>query len=1139
MTAQYKPHPRTTFIDFEQVFLITPFAFSGYIGCLLGKLKKVTATSTDERMKLMNEFVSGIKVIKMYAWERAFSRLITSIRKRVVTGLVGSSSFKGSPGVQPSSSSEPRMKKFKNVVPVERRTATKHLPLHTTSRRCEGSKVTEKISLSARYFLHFNGESEENRSHHNNIDFLVLEKSRKTTSVDMASEETLKLQLVLNSCLRFIYNIGYVISKYYQALSWLKPDKRRQLHLLMMVFRVLADYLLQEERDDLPEQNNSDLCLGTISLHQGCASWFNEKEGLSNFNLEIKCSTLCVIVGPVASGRSSLLHLLLGELPLTSGTLNMAGKLSYCSQEPWISVGTVRQNIVFGQPFDADKYREIVRICALQRDFQQFPDGDCTFVGEKGITLSGGQRARINLARAIYHDADIYLLDDPLSSVDSRTAEHIFKECILSYLKEKTCVFVTHQLKYLPYSQHVVVLYRGRIVHGGSYHDVPKHLLVEMTAAENERNDDLIGSNSILRTGEHVGIQYEMLRSKTKGRAGTEEDRNNYGELNVPSSIRVSTYWRYTRALGGLCSLSTFVVLSLSTHTLNTIGEYWLKFWSSAKIPFRIEVFGAFVRSQSFGFTYLVLVILYLIVSSTTSTLFYTMCTRASTKLHDAMFTSVLRATMRFFDTTPTGSISNRFSKDVAAMDGLLSKALASAVELSLVVLGVLILILWVNPRLAISTAALGIVLGFTSRIFITTAVNMRRLEVMNRSPVLAHVTDSLNGLVTIRATRSQDIALRIFCSYQDQHTSTWSMLLTTRWAMIFWMDLMSVVFVGIVTLSLFSSPREKDTFTAADVGLAVSQALCLSSTLQSWITQLAEVVNQMVAVDRVLDYNWLQQESLMDSSAEEAPPADWPSQGRIEFQDVQLSYDSYNDTLNGVSFTILPKQKVGVVGRTGAGKSSLLAVLFRLVDAEGKVLIDNVDIRSVGLHKLRRKISIIPQEPVLFSASLRFNLDPFDEYDDQSLWRVLEEVELKGEILSLDWQICEGGSNLSVGQRQLVCLARAILRNTRILILDEATANVDQRTDALIQKTIRKKFKYSTVLMITHRLKSIMDSDMVLVMDSGTIVEHGHPLELLRNTQGYFSSLLQVTGDSTTEASTYSDYKVYNVQKRTVSPEL
>ncbi|CAG0903212.1 unnamed protein product [Darwinula stevensoni] len=479
------------------------------------------------------------------------------------------------------------------------------------------------------------------------------------------------------------------------------------------------------------------------------------------------------------------------------------------------------------------------------------------------------------------------------------------------------------------------------------------------------------------------------------------------------------------------------------------------------------------------------------------------------------MFKSVLRAPVTFFDNNPVGRILNRFSKDVGASDDMLPPTAFDTLGVTFQVLGISFLVSVTNYYVVIGTVIAMVVFICLRNFYLKTARDLKRLESTTRSPVFSHLSASLNGLATIRASRTESIFMQEFDNHQDRHTSAWFLFLSgTRWLGI-WLDWLIVVYLAAVTYSFMAVGKEA---LGGNVGLAISSAMMLTGMFQWGVRQSAELENQMTSVERIMEYSKLEEEGALESPPDKKPPSNWPSEGAIEFEQVSLRYSADSlPVLNDLTFKAAAKEKIGIVGRTGAGKSSLIAALFRLIEPEGRILLDGRDTKAYGLHEVRRGIAIIPQDPVLFQGTMRKNLDPFNEHSDEALWRVVEQVQLKEAVSELpeklNTTLFEGGSNFSVGQRQLVCLARALLQRNKVLVLDEATANVDPKTDALFQETLKKSFKDCTVLTIAHRLDTIIDSDKVLVLDRGEIKEFGRPYELLQNKKGPFFELVAQTG--------------------------
>merc|ERR1712071_24632 len=494
---------------------------------------------------------------------------------------------------------------------------------------------------------------------------------------------------------------------------------------------------------------------------------------------------------------------------------------------------------------------------------------------------------------------------------------------------------------------------------------------------------------------------------------------------------------------------------------------------------------------------------------------FFLICMSSSIKLHNNMFESIIRAKLVFFDQNPVGRILNRFSKDIGSMDEILPSTFFDMFSIGLENIGFIFLVGWVNLWLLLPLFFLAIIFLKLRNFYLKSARDVKRIESTTRSPVFTHLSSTLNGLTTLRAHQSQVIFQQTFDDLQDIHTSAWYMVLSmTRWFGL-WLDWICIAYTASVT---YTCVALRDSISGSQAGLAISSTIMLTGAFQWGVRQSAEVENQMTSVERVIEYSQLKPEAELESPPEKKPPSSWPSNGKILFDAMSLRYREIDQpVLKNINCSIEAKEKIGIVGRTGAGKSSLIAALFRLTEPEGHIVIDGIDSKSIGLHDLRSRISIIPQDPVLFSGTMRKNLDPFNEYTEETLWAVLEAVKLKDSVSELtgglDSVMTEGGSNLSVGQRQLVCLARAILKKNRILVLDEATANVDQKTDSLIRLTIREKFKDCTVLTIAHRLNTIMNSDRIMVLDAGYLKEFDEPAVLLENPKSLFYGLVEQTG--------------------------
>ncbi|XP_066138463.1 ATP-binding cassette sub-family C member 4-like isoform X2 [Euwallacea fornicatus] len=1051
-----------------------------YFGKLATQLRLQVAQRCDNRVKHMNEIINGIQVIKMYAWEKPFEKLIECLRAREISALIKSSHLKGF-----YSSS---------TVFVERLT----LFLTVITYSLMGERVTANVVFSMAQFFN-----------------------------------------ILQLAMAIIYPLAITLS----AESWVAIKRLQEV----LVLNEKEESIIEK----VPEK--------VVILKEISASWVKHTTALKNINLVVPEGKLCAVIGPVGSGKSSLLQLLLGELTPTVGTIQLGGNISYSAQEPWLFVASVRKNILFGKEYDSLLYKKVARVCALEKDFEQLPYGDRTLVGERGVSLSGGQRARINLARAIYRQADIYLLDDPLSAVDTHVGKHLFEKCIIEYLENKTRILVTHQLQYLKKADLIIVLNEGRIECVGTFDELSNSSLdfTKLLATADETEED---KEEEKQEADHSAI--DVARISLKRRTSiiskaeslfeqTVRDEEHDEDMNYEGSTPFKDYFN---AVGNWCFFTFVLFLFAMSMAACTGTDYWVAYWtkqediryvsnqnitnvttflnaSNIKKSTKISAEDIFdeVEADGQGYTlfktqvaiyiYTGLIVAAVVFTITRAIFFYTMAMKSSTNIHKKMFHCLLEAPMRFFDVNPSGRILNRFSKDMGAIDEVLPRVLMDAITIILVMAGILVNVAVSNYYMIIAMVILGYAFMKLRGWYIASAKDIKHLEGIAKSPVFSHITSSISGLTTIRAFQAEENLIQEFDEHQDAHTSAWFFTIMCMVSFGLWLDIISVIFITIVTFAFVLSIEFGNTANGSLMGLAISQSLILTGMVQHGMRQTAEVINQLTSVERVMQYTVLEKEGPFKTPKDNMPKRAFPEKGAIEFRNMSLIYiRGEPPVLKNLNFKIEGGEKIGIVGRTGAGKSSLIWALFNLAPIEGQIIIDNVDSRTLGLNDLRKNISIIPQEPVLFSATLRYNLDPFNEFVDKSIWEALEEVELKNLGTTLDIQVSEGGSNFSVGQRQLLCLARALLRKNKILVLDEATANVDARTDSLIQATIRRKFKTCTVLTIAHRLNTIMDSDKVLVMGSGQVLEFDHPYMLLQKTNGHFHQMVLQTGPTMTE---------------------
>ncbi|KAJ3653135.1 hypothetical protein Zmor_019046 [Zophobas morio] len=796
---------------------------------------------------------------------------------------------------------------------------------------------------------------------------------------------------------------------------------------------------------------------------------FDTSPVLQNVTFSAFPGDLVGLSGKSGSGKSTLLQVILQEIK-AKGSIAVGGKISYASQEAWIFSASIKQNILFGEEEDEKKYLRVVRACALERDLSLFANGDQTLVGERGVMLSGGQKSRINLARAVYRDADIYLLDDPLAAVDGTVAQHIFNECILGYLKDKCVVLVTHHLKYLRNVKKRYIINKGKVVEEAS-------------------------SENVFMESDEVAMQEDVIKSHNLPSEIHESATTNYSTRQIYKKYWFSgSHW--------ILPCLIFALLLL-THSLNSFIDMFIVF---PIISNKTKSFHFFrLTLEHFLYVYASLIVLLFILNHTLSVIFMKHCMSISKTLHNTLLDKILAVPMKFFNEHPSGRILNRFSQDISRVDETVPFCLYEMVRSAFDALGTVIIVVILNYWLILPTLAAIPLIYVSTWLFQPLNRNLRKLEGITKSPILTYAVTSLRGLPTIRAFNKQKLLIEEFESHQDAHSSAFYLFKSLFFTYTFWIDLICCIYSTIITFSFLTFNAET---SVANIGLAVSQANILVGLVQYVMKTWSELSANMTSVERVLEYTELPQE-LDDGTF--VPPPSWPQVGQIEFKSISMRYSPDKPlVLKNIEIKIHPGEKVGIVGRTGAGKSSLVSTLFRLTHFEGQILMDNVDTKIVPLNVLRSKITIIPQDPILFVGPLRKNLDPFDELSDSQVWSALEAFNLKALVanlpLGLQTLVDEGGTKFSVGQKQLLCLSRAMLKKTKIFVLDEATASVDLQTDEAIQATIREKFKDCTILVIAHRLDTIMDSDKVLVMDDGRVVAVGKPDELLINQHEIFS---------------------------------
>uniref|UniRef100_H2YL84 Uncharacterized protein n=1 Tax=Ciona savignyi TaxID=51511 RepID=H2YL84_CIOSA len=1032
-----------------------------FVGRQFGKIRAGMAILSDERIRTMNEVLTAMRIIKMYAWEKPFEKLVSEVRRKEIEKVLQSSILK----------------------------ACNFAMMFVSSR------LLNLVTFVT--FIYLGGEL--------------------TPSLVFSA---VALYNVLRTSMGLFFPLA--VEKLSESLISLK---RIQNYLMLDE--------IEDHRHKLPPKSYQDC---GVELNDFTAWWTEASANmatLQDITLKVEPGQLLAVIGPVGSGKSSFLNAILRELPASSGTAKVVGQVTYAGQVPWVFSGSIRENILFGEAYDEKRYNEVVAVCCLDKDFLSFEYGDLTLVGQRGVTLSGGQKARVNLARAVYRrGTNIFLLDDPLSAVDASVAQKMFEQCICGYLDNKIRILVTHQLQFIQKADQVMILKEVSNIVGaglGTY----TALQAEGTdfarvVKEEGRTQITVVFQQIPQAGRlhfsgpamynlpqyHRGVFQPITPFFQADFVAPVEDE----EENAQGSVKLIIYKNYF--IHNVFFFVILVILAMADHTTYLLCDWWIAVYlnttSNPLLPTKFDnTFYIIVYASLVGLCTL------LLYARSISQFYY--CVQSGIRMHDKMFNAILKAPMRFFDVNPVGKILNRFSKDMGQVDELLPQTFMDFIYIFCMIFSILILSVTINYFVIIIVIPLSIYFIWLRQYYIRTSRDIKRMEGASRSPVFTHLSNTIQGLSTVRAFNMQDKFEEEFHCKQDLHSSAWFLFITgSRW-LAFRLDAICAIFIGCVAyFSILTSSL--NAVDAGKVGLTLTYAILLMGMFQWGTRQSAEVENLMTSVERIQQYYAIEPEAPHEIEGSSLPQG-WPNYGVITFNN--LSYAHYKDgpnILHGIRAHIKAHEKVGIVGRTGAGKSSLISTLFRLNEySKGEILIDGIDVSSLGLTELRSAISIIPQDPILFAGTMRKNLDPFQLYSDEEVWNALEQVQLKPAVqqlpLKLASELAESGSNFSVGQRQLVCLARAVLRKNKILIIDEATANVDMRTDLLIQQTIRRNFRHCTVLTIAHRLHTIIDSDRVMVLDQGRVAEFDQPHILLDQENGLFSDMVAASGQAEAKA--------------------
>ncbi|KAL5011003.1 hypothetical protein ScPMuIL_013308 [Solemya velum] len=879
-----------------------------------------------------------------------------------------------------------------------------------------------------------------------------------------------------------------------------------------------------------------------ISIKNGSFMWDHDLGPvLEGINVDIPRNSLVAVVGQVGAGKSSLISAMLGEMIKVSGSVNVSGSTAYVPQTAWIQNETIQENILFMGEMKQYRYNQIVEGCALNPDLEMLPGGDLTEIGEKGINLSGGQKQRVSLARAIYFDADIYLLDDPLSAVDSHVGKHIFEKVIGSrgLLKNKTRILVTHGLQWLPHVDQIIVITNGQISETGSFEQLLSHdgafaqlLKTYLLQSDGSVRGGVVeeseeGSHIVMISVREVDChEHDELPEESKETLTAEEELTEQIETQLENKliqeekvevgrVKWGVFAQFAKALGVLSTLGIFLLFGVF-KCCSVAANFWLSDWTSDttltnrsmpadssvyqdKNDFYLGIYGAFGAGQA---------------ASILAYLFFTASRmiHASRSLHSQMLDTTLRSPMSFFDTTPMGRLVNRFSQDIQTVDTELSLTFQMWMDSLFVVVSTFIVISYSTPIFMSLLLPLGILYILIQRFYVATSRQLRRLGSTTRSPIYNNFSETLTGSHVIRAFGMQNSFINTSADRVDKNQQyIYATYSSNRWLGFRLEFVGNIVIFGAAMFAVYS----KGSISGSIVGLSISYALEITQTLNWFVRMTSEFETKVIAIERIKDYSDHPREAELILE-DKRPHPSWPDSGVVEFKNFSTRYrEGLELVLKNITAHIKSGEKVSN-GESGCKKvtSSIRSLFFSTGNAP------HIRTRVYGycLEPTHLEFTLVKMEPVLFSGGLRMNLDPLNKHTDEEVWTALENVHLKAFVQTLptllEFDCGEGGSNLSVGQKQLVCLARSLLHKTKVLVLDEATAAVDMETDDLIQKTIRTEFKECTVLTIAHRLNTVMDYDRILVLDAGEIKEFDSPDTLLADSGSTFYKLAHDAGN-------------------------
>uniref|UniRef100_A0AAR2JHX0 ATP-binding cassette, sub-family C (CFTR/MRP), member 9 n=1 Tax=Pygocentrus nattereri TaxID=42514 RepID=A0AAR2JHX0_PYGNA len=1078
------------------IVLLAPIQY--LIATKLADTQKSTLDYSTDRLKKTTEILKGIKLLKLYAWENIFCDSVLETRGKELTSLRTFALYTS-------------MSIFMNAaIPIAAVLATFVTHAYISQSRLSPAEAFASLALFhilvTPLFL---------------LSTVVRFAVKALVSVQKLGEFLQSEEIGDDSWRNGDMPVSLESCKKHPGASPKTQRNRKQ------PLRYQMDNYEQPLRRQLRPTETEDVA---VKVNNGYFTWGSNMSTLSDINIRIPTGQLTMIVGQVGCGKSSLLLAMLGEMQTHSGKVYWSNKnrysVAYAAQKSWLLNATVEDNITFGSPFNKQRYKAVIDACSLQPDIDLLPFGDQTEIGERGINLSGGQRQRICVARALYQNTNIVFLDDPFSALDIHLSDHLMQEGILKFLQDdkRTVVLVTHKLQYLIHADWIIAMKDGSVLREGTLKDIQTHdveLYEHWKTLMNRQDQELEKDTEIesQTTLERKTLRRAFYSREAKNQIDDEDEEEEEEEdeddnLSTTTSRRSKIPWKVCwcyLSSGGFLLVFLMVTSKLAKHSVMVAIDYWLAAWTSSAPNEQNSSFSLDHRSYVPVFVILCGAGIFLCLITSLSVEFLGLS--AATNLHHNLLNKIIHAPLRFFDITPLGQILNRFSADTNIIDQHIPPTLESLTRSTLLCLSAIGIITFVTPVFVTALVPLAVAFYFIQKYFRVASKDLQDLDDSTQLPLLCHFSETAEGLTTIRAFRHEARFKQRMLELTDTNNTAYLFLsAANRWLEVR-TDYLGAVIVLTAAVAAICSFYG---LQSGLVGLGLTYALTVTNYLNWVVRNLADLEVQMAAVKKVNSFLTTESENYEGSIDVSQVPEDWPQHGEIKIQDLCVRYDPMlKPVLKHVNAFINPGQKVGICGRTGSGKSSLSLAFFNMVDVfEGKIIIDGIDICKLPLQTLRSRLSIILQDPVLFSGSIRFNLDPERTCSDDRLWEALEIAQLKNMVKTLpgglDAVITEGGENFSVGQRQLFCLARAFVRKSSILIMDEATASIDMATENILQKVVMTAFADRTVVTIAHLVSSILEAEQVLVFSTGILVECDSAANLLAQEDSLFSILVR-----------------------------